>query len=86
MNCIKDTMQLEIELFLELCHVVGEEIPVFLCGMPSSLSEVAMTQVRERGQYTYMADMIQDEKGDLKEVCYDRVDIKNVTFDTHIIT
>ena len=68
-----DTMQMEIELFLELCHVVGEEIPVFLCGRPSTLSEIAQTQVRERASYTYMADMIQNEKGDLVSVRYDRV-------------
>lgn len=74
-DCMDDRMQLEVEYFLELCDVMGEEVPVYLCGHPSSLSEVAVAQVRERGIYTYMADVERNEKGELLKVSYDRIEV-----------
>ncbi len=68
-----DLIRDEIECFVDLCHVVGEEVPVYLCGRRSSLGEIARTVVREKGNYTYMADMQQNEKGELIRVCYDKV-------------
>ncbi len=57
----------------ELRHLMGEEVPVYLCGRPSSLREVAAKQVKESGRYTYMADIIRDDKGNITRVIYDRV-------------
>ena len=65
---------LEEEWLSELKEVVGD-VPVYLCGKPSSLDEVASKQVRERGRYTYMADLVTDDKGLLTRVCYDRVSL-----------
>ena len=57
----------------ELRCMMGEDIPVFLCGKPSSIKEVAKMQVCEKGSYTYMADMVRDDDGNLLSVCYDKV-------------
>ena len=64
---------LTADCFRELRCIVGEDVPVFLCGRPSTLKEVAKMQVREKGSYTYMADMIRDDDGKLLSVCYDKV-------------
>ena len=57
--------------------MVGDDVPVYLCGRPSSLGEVASRQVRERGVYTYMADLERDDTGRISRVSYDRVYCRN---------
>ncbi len=68
-----DPKLLEEEWLSELQEVMGDSLPVYLCGRPSDLKEVANRQVRERGRYTYMADLVRNDEGKIARICYDRV-------------
>ena len=70
---MEETMQLELESFINLCHRSGENIPVYLCGKKVSTKEVADAVVKEEGTYTYMADVVYDDNGNISKVCYDRI-------------
>jgi len=68
-----DPKILEDKWFAELTEVMGDSLPVYLCGRPSDLREVAGRQVRERGRYTYMADLVRDDEGQIARICFDRI-------------
>lgn len=70
---MKNELKKELDCFRELCRFVGYDVPVYLCGEPSTLSEVACMQVGENEDYTYMADMVRNDDGELLMVCFDKV-------------
>jgi|GEM_PF-3011264 len=70
---MEEMMQIELEGFMNLCHRSGETVPVYLCGKKVSTKDVASAVVKEKGTYTYMADVVYDDEGRISKVCYDRI-------------
>lgn len=62
-----------LERYKELQQIFREDVPIYLKNRRSNLSEVASVQIREDGQSEYMADVITDEEGAIKEIRFDRV-------------
>lgn len=73
---MNEKARLELECVLDLERIFSSEIPVLLCGRPSSLGEVAAAQVRETGIYTYMADVVDNEEGSLLQIRFDKVSMQ----------
>jgi len=55
----------------KLQEKMGRDIPIYLEGEPSNPYEVATAMVMEKG--AYMADFVDDEKGHIAQLRYDRI-------------
>ena len=63
----------ELERYKELQQIFREDVPIYLKNKRSNLSEVASVQIREDGRSEYMADVITNDNGDVKEIRFDRI-------------
>lgn len=70
---MKEKMQMQFDLFLELENHVKNGIPIYLAGKKSTPLEV-VDAVLVREETTYMADYVRDDEGRLTQVRYDRID------------
>lgn len=66
-------LAMELERYNQLQKMFRTDVPVYLKNRKSSLSEVASVQVRENGRSEYMADVITDDDGVVKEIRFDKV-------------
>lgn len=71
----KQNLLLEIERYNELQQTFREDVPIFLKNKRSTLSEVAAVEVRENGRSNYMADVVTDDEGKIKEIRFDKIRI-----------
>lgn len=72
---MQHNLEKELERYMQLRETFRPDVPIYLRNKKSSLSEVASVQVRENGQSEYMADVITDDEGNVKEVRFDRIRI-----------